>query len=214
LASLDPVRVAESDLTAAARIRNAALELFAEDGVAATTIRDVAAAAGVSPGLVQHHFRTKAELEAAVNEQVLRIAVEASAEVEESTEEVSTEELFEAMSRRIAELVRDERPALLYVIRSAAAREKAGLEIFDAFLALINRHVERLAEEGTLREDVDRLWLALLVAILDLGTVLLAPAIERHLEGSLEDAGELERWRVACSELLRRGFVDPKAGNT
>jgi len=203
------MRVADSDLTAVARIRNAALEGFARDGVAATTIRDVARAAGVSPGLVQHHFKTKAELERAVNEHVLQIAVEASEGLEESTAEATTEELFVAMGRRITELVRDQRSALLYVIRSAANGEKAGLEIFDAFLALVNRHVERLAEEGTLRGDVDRLWLGLQVVILDLGAVLLEPAIDRHLPRPLRDPDQLERWRKACTELLRQGFVKP-----
>ena len=49
---------------------------FARDGVKATSIRDVAAAAGVSPGLVQHHFATKAALREAVDERVLAIATE------------------------------------------------------------------------------------------------------------------------------------------
>src|SRR5579885_743136 len=43
----------DSDLTAAARIREAALRLFAERGVSAASIRDVAKAAGVSAGAVQ-----------------------------------------------------------------------------------------------------------------------------------------------------------------
>ena len=66
-----------SDLTAAARIREAALRRFAERGVAATSIRDVAKAAGVSPGLVQHHFRSKARLRRAVADHVMRRAIEA-----------------------------------------------------------------------------------------------------------------------------------------
>jgi TetR/AcrR family transcriptional regulator, regulator of cefoperazone and chloramphenicol sensitivity len=201
------MRVADSDLTASARIRNAALEGFARDGLAGTTIRDVANAAGVSPGLVQHHFKTKADLEQAVNDYVLQIAVEASEGLEEATSEASTEELFLAMGERTMELVRDHRSALLYVIRSAANGEKAGLDIFDAFLALVNRHVERLAKEGTLRDDVDRLWLGLQVVILDLGTVLLEPAIDRHLPRPLLEPDQLDRWRKACTELLRQGFV-------
>lgn len=203
------MRVVNSDLTALARIRNAALEGFARDGVAATTIRDVAKAAGVSPGLVQHHFKTKADLERGVNEYVLQIAVEASEGLEDSAAETTTEELFLAMGERITELVRDHRSALLYVIRSAAAGEKAGLDIFDAFLALVNKHVERLGKEGTLRDDVDRLWLGLQVVILDLGTVLLGPAIDRHLPEPLMEPDQLERWRSASTELLRHGFVKP-----
>lgn len=44
------------DRTTNARIRDAAIECIAEHGVAATTARKVADTAGVSPGLVIHHF--------------------------------------------------------------------------------------------------------------------------------------------------------------
>lgn len=50
------------DLTARARIRDAALAQFAEHGFARATLKGVAEAAGVSVGLVQHHFGTKEEL--------------------------------------------------------------------------------------------------------------------------------------------------------
>ena len=53
---------AAEDLTARARIRDAALLEFAKHGVRGATIRGIAAAAGVSVGLVQHHFGTKEEL--------------------------------------------------------------------------------------------------------------------------------------------------------
>jgi AcrR family transcriptional regulator len=52
-------RPAYEDLTARARIRDAALTLFAERGIDAATIRDIAKAAGVSSGLVRHHFGSK-----------------------------------------------------------------------------------------------------------------------------------------------------------
>ncbi|GAA4943598.1 TetR/AcrR family transcriptional regulator [Streptomonospora halophila] len=47
------------DLTARARIRDAALAQFAEHGFAGATLKGVAEAAGVSIGLVQHHFGAK-----------------------------------------------------------------------------------------------------------------------------------------------------------
>ena len=50
------------DLTARARIRDAALRLFAERGIAAATVRDIAKAAGVSSGLLRHHFGSKEAL--------------------------------------------------------------------------------------------------------------------------------------------------------
>jgi AcrR family transcriptional regulator len=59
------------DLTARARIRDAALHLFAERGTEAATIRDIAARAGVSLGLVRHHFGAKEDLRAACDEYAL-----------------------------------------------------------------------------------------------------------------------------------------------
>jgi TetR/AcrR family transcriptional regulator, regulator of cefoperazone and chloramphenicol sensitivity len=53
---------AHEDLTARARIRDAALRLFAERGTEGATIRDIAKAAGVSAGLVRHHFGSKEAL--------------------------------------------------------------------------------------------------------------------------------------------------------
>jgi TetR/AcrR family transcriptional regulator, regulator of cefoperazone and chloramphenicol sensitivity len=57
-----------SDLTARARIRDVAVGLFASRGYRGTTIRDVAAEAGVSPGLVQHHFGAKEGLREACDQ--------------------------------------------------------------------------------------------------------------------------------------------------
>jgi TetR/AcrR family transcriptional regulator, regulator of cefoperazone and chloramphenicol sensitivity len=62
---------AADDLTARARIRDAALRQFAEQGFERSTIRGIAATAGVSPGLVRHHFGSKEALRDAVDEHVL-----------------------------------------------------------------------------------------------------------------------------------------------
>ncbi|GAA0727045.1 helix-turn-helix transcriptional regulator [Dactylosporangium roseum] len=50
------------DLTARARIRDAAIRLFAERGIDGTTVRDITEMAGVSPGLLRHHFGSKEAL--------------------------------------------------------------------------------------------------------------------------------------------------------
>lgn len=63
--------VSEEDLTARARIRNAALAMLSERGIKGTTIRGVAEAAGVSPALVQHHFGSKEKLREACDDYVM-----------------------------------------------------------------------------------------------------------------------------------------------
>ena len=59
------------DLTARARIRDAALRLFADRGLDGTTIRDIAKEAGVSGGLIRHHFGSKDDLRAACDSYAL-----------------------------------------------------------------------------------------------------------------------------------------------
>lgn len=59
------------DLTARARIRDAALRLFGDLGADNATVRQIARAAGVSGGLVRHHFGSKADLRAACDSYAL-----------------------------------------------------------------------------------------------------------------------------------------------
>jgi AcrR family transcriptional regulator len=75
--SADP-RAGDEDLTAKARIRNAALDLYAEHGEDRTSMRAIAAAAGVTVGLVAHHFGNRDGVRDAVEQLVVdyfRVAI-------------------------------------------------------------------------------------------------------------------------------------------
>lgn len=185
------------------RICEAALHGFAESGVAATSIRDVAAAAGVSPGLVQHHFATKDKLREAVNEYVVARAAEIFAELPSGE---SAEEIQRELGDRVTGLVREHPEAILYVGRLAADEDPSALEIFDAFLEIANSQWRRLAEEGVLRPDVDIGWAALQAIVLILGSALFEGAIGRHLPAPWRSPEQLERWNRANSELFRHGL--------
>jgi AcrR family transcriptional regulator len=63
--------MSNADLTAMARIRNAALDRFPRDGFTGTTVRAVAEDAGVSPGLIVHHFGSKEGLRKACDDYVI-----------------------------------------------------------------------------------------------------------------------------------------------
>jgi TetR/AcrR family transcriptional regulator, regulator of cefoperazone and chloramphenicol sensitivity len=66
-----PADPALEDMTARARIREAAIRLFAEKGVKGTSILDIAKAAGVSGGLIRHHFGSKDGLRTACDTYVM-----------------------------------------------------------------------------------------------------------------------------------------------
>ena len=59
----------DADLTARARIRNLALEMFGRYGFERVSMRAVAEAAGCTVGLVQHHFGSKDGLRVAVEDE-------------------------------------------------------------------------------------------------------------------------------------------------
>ncbi|MFI7641435.1 TetR/AcrR family transcriptional regulator [Nonomuraea sp. NPDC049400] len=61
------------DLTARARIRDAAMRHIGEHGFERATIREIAEAAGVSLGLVRHHFGSKQALREACDEHLIKV---------------------------------------------------------------------------------------------------------------------------------------------
>jgi AcrR family transcriptional regulator len=55
------------------RIRDAALKHFGEEGYERTTIRAIARTAGVSHGMLRHHYGSKIDLRAACDDYVFRV---------------------------------------------------------------------------------------------------------------------------------------------
>jgi AcrR family transcriptional regulator len=189
-------------LTGLARIRNAALESFAADGVVATSIRDVAKRAGVSPGLVQHYFPAKAALVDAVNRHVVAIATDAFSELSQSSSPIEAQQ---ELGDRVTAFVREHPMAVRYVARSTADGDQGALEIFDAFFAIARDQWQRLAEHDLLRADIDLTWTALHAVVLVLGTVLLEDAIDRRLPQPFFTPDQLGRWNAASNALFREG---------
>ncbi|MDA8393107.1 MAG: TetR family transcriptional regulator [Actinomycetota bacterium] len=85
-----PTNETPDDRTGRAIIRDEALRLFAEQGADAVTIRQIAAAAAVSPGLVVHHFGSKDALRSAVDRHVLDTFDRVLAELTDAAAEAAT----------------------------------------------------------------------------------------------------------------------------
>jgi len=194
---------APSDLTGAARIREAALRAFATRGVAGTSIRDVARAAGVSPGLVQHHFRSKAGLRRAVDDFVMRRAIEAFGELVPGS---SPAEDARELGARIAGFIRTNPPVFAYIGRSLLEGDAPGGELLERLLVLARAQVDQLADEKLLRLDLDRDWAALHVILINVGAFLVEPALRRHLGASLLSAEGLARMERATTALFLEGI--------
>ena len=165
----------------------------------ATSIRDVAAGARVSPGLVQHYFPSKATLRSAVDDYVTDVARAALA-----VREVEGD-LIEDIAERLTALVRDHFVALLYVARGVAEGDEASLTIFDTLTDLCRRQLAELQRAGMLREDLDLDWAALHTVLINLGTVILEPGISRRLGNPFLTKRQVQRWKRATTALFVNG---------
>ncbi len=200
-ARLLPVPRSESETSHHDRIRAAALEGFARDGVSATSVRGVAAAAGVSPGLVQHYFPSKAALRAAVDEHVTEVAQDALA-----TRQVDGD-VIEDLAERLTRLVADHFTALQYVARGVAERDEAALRIFDTLTQLCREQLASLQQAGMLREDLDLEWAALHTVLINLGTVIMEPGVSRQLRRPFLAKRQVQRWKEATTALFLAGEI-------
>ncbi len=110
-----------SDLTARARVRDAAIECFAEGGFDAP-LRTIAEHAGVSPGLITHHFGSKAALRTECDAEVLRRyrAVKADGVARPSAH------LLDALTAPGMSAT-----LLVYVLRAVLAGGRAGQEFLE-----------------------------------------------------------------------------------
>lgn len=188
------------------RICVAALEGFARQGASATSIRDVAAAAGVSPGLVQHYFSSKGALRAAVDAHVTAVARAALAVREVEGDPV------EDIAERLTALVAEHFLALLYVARGVAERDEAALAIFDTLTGLCREQLADFQRRKMLRADLDLEWAALHTVLINLGTVIMEPGVSRQLGRPFLAKRQLDRWKQATTALFVAGELQHRRG--
>jgi AcrR family transcriptional regulator len=185
------------------RIRDAALKSFATYGTSATSLRTVAAAAGVSLGLVQHHFATKAGLIKAVDDHVLAVV---TAIMSRPIPEPPADSIA-AIGNRVTQIVAELPDIVDYLGRSLIEGSPLGTEVFDFLVAAgIDRWKQRSEHEQT-RPDIDLTWAALNALVLPLGTLILRGHIERHLPEPLATPAQLDRWQESVNTLLREGLL-------
>ena len=127
----EPGRIGGEDLKKLERIRLAALKSFATDGAAATSLRSVAADAGVSLGLVQHHFATKAGLIQAVDDYVMSVVIEMVSRPVSAHPEDSIAD----MGSRITNLVIEHPDVVDYFGRALIDGSPLGTTIWDTLAA-------------------------------------------------------------------------------
>lgn len=197
-----------ADLSAAAAIRVVATELFAEQGYAAVTVRQIAAAAGVSPALVIHHYGSKEQLRAVIDERVAAFAESMLAALATAAGEggsASVAELFAVQVER--------EPAMAaYVRRLLVDGGPAGISLFERLYQATQAGMQALGKAGVVRPAHDEPIRNAFLLANDLAMVLLRPHITQVTGIDPLSRTGVSRWSAEAFEVYSNGvFAFPAA---
>ncbi|MFT3659984.1 MAG: TetR family transcriptional regulator [Gordonia sp. (in: high G+C Gram-positive bacteria)] len=152
------------DRSTRARIRDEAIRVFATQGFGAT-VRGIAEAAGVSPGLVIHHFGSKAALREECDGAVLRaIADDKQVIVGHGAD-------FEAYLVALQEDPRA-RTQIVYLLRAVAEGGETARTVMERSIALAREGLRAGVEDGRYRPSVDEDARARYLGYVSIGTLL------------------------------------------
>jgi len=207
----DRDRIGGDELRKLDRIRRAALKSFATKGASGTSLRSVAADAGVSLGLVQHHFETKAGLIKAVDDYVMGVVIEM---VSRPVAAPHAKDSISDMGNRITNLVIEHPDVVHYFGRALIDGSQLGITVWDTLAAFGTARWNARKESGEARGDIDVTWAALNSLVLALGTLIVREHIERQIPGAFTEPEQLDRWQHSVNTLLREGlFPQPPRGD-
>ena len=192
------VRSAREDLTSRARIRETAIRLFGQDGFDATSVRDVAKAAGVSAGLVLHHFGSKDELRLACDRYVVE-------EFLGRKDELTYGDASAAIARWLSD-VDAHQPLIDYLSRMLTSDSPVADELFDVLHAGTSGMLAEQIERGIIREPVDRDILSLYLTLYGLTPLVMQRQLARALgTGQLTVEG-IRRSTIQILDLYTHGL--------
>ncbi|MFB9356537.1 TetR/AcrR family transcriptional regulator [Actinoplanes nipponensis] len=197
--------VDEGDLTAKANIRNAALRLFAERGHDAVTVREIAAAAGVSPALVVHHFGSKDGLRAAVDDYAGQAFDALFSMDEHELAEALTGGSLGSVAEMFARAFPHGSPLPAYLRRLLLVNDPAGAALFGRWYALTRRLLDSMTELGVARPAEDPAVRAAFLLVNDLALVLLRNQVAAAIGVDPLTPEGIARWAGEATAVYTKG---------
>jgi TetR/AcrR family transcriptional regulator, regulator of cefoperazone and chloramphenicol sensitivity len=196
------------DRTARAVIRDEAMRLFAGSGVHGVTLRQIADAAGVTHGLVVHHFGSKEGLREAVDTFVVDLfdeLVEGAVEGPAGAELYDPEAVPSLVELMMGALPPDS-PVPDYLRRLLLEGGPTGTELFQRLFALSRRLLDELVQAGLATPGNDPDVRAALLMANDLAVFLLRPQLTAVLGDDPLTAAGMSRWAAELMSVYGGGL--------
>ncbi len=168
------------DRSTAARIRDAAITEFAARGVAATSIRAVAAAAGVSPALVMHHYGSKDNLRVVCDEHVAALIRT------RKTDALTGRAAFDPLAALRA--AADDPPIARYLARTLVDGSPHVVELVDELVEDALGYIQMGVDAGLIEPTDFPRERAAILTLWSLGGIVLHEHLERLLGVDITDS--------------------------
>lgn len=183
---------ATPDANGKSRIIHAALKMFSTVGFAATTTRKISAAAEVTPGLITHHFGTKAGLQQAVDDFVVQgIADAVAIEPAELADLAAADaQIAPTLDKKLADHLAANPEVVAYLRRAILITDAAAsAQLISRIADIARRQVNQLRTHGfaSVHRNVEEQVFHVLVT--QLGSLFVEPLVakigaELNIDGS------------------------------
>lgn len=198
------------DRSTPAVIRDAALALFARHGPEQVTVRQIAAAAGVSSGLVGHHFGSKDGLRTAVDDYVAATFDELFATFDTAVP-ATGHDLGGSFAEALLSRLPPGSPVPGYLRRLWLAGDDSGRRLFRRWFDASTAWLERLRAQGVVRDSPDPPVRVALLMVNDLSTLLFRDHLGDVLGIDVLTTDGMRRWADEAIDLYQGGlFTEPE----
>ena len=178
------------------------MRLFADRGAAAVTVREIAAAAGVSAGLVMHHYGSKDGLKDAVDRRAAAFFEEMLGELPRVGEHGGSASLAELFAAQL-----EAQPVMAgYVRRLLLDGGEAADALFGKLFETTVAGMRSLVEAGVVRPAQDEQTRTAFLLANDLSLVLLRRQITSVTGTDPLTREGLARWTAAVMDVYTRGI--------
>ncbi|MBF6278397.1 MULTISPECIES: TetR/AcrR family transcriptional regulator [Nocardia] len=172
-------QIKPGDLTGKARIRNTALDLYAAKGEDGTSMRAIAQAAGVTVGLLVHHFGTKDSIRDAVDDLVVDFFAHAIAQAPAATAPLA---IAAARNEAVAQMLASHPEVVNYLRRTLLEPGGHRSTLLGKLTTLTHREITALRNAGVASTDRQESSQVIELVVRQVGQLFLQPMIDAMWE--------------------------------
>ena len=202
--SFHEIQLEEIQPLGRAQLIDSAIRAVAAYGRKGATVRIIANDASVTPGLIIHHFATKARL----LDEADRVVVNRLTEAMKTPVECRTaDETIKSIANQLSNIIGSDSDLRAYVRRSFLEGTASGASIFNEMVDTTLVHINKYALQKTETEQGLR-WTAAQVLSINLAGLIFEPFLEEWAKQSPFSEDEVIRRTSANSQFIKAGLTD------